>query len=163
MADHENAGVDELMAGFLHARRDEIIRVWMDKVTADPAIPTGALTNRQLRDTMPRVIDDIADAIVNHGLEGATAQFDRDAEKHGAERWQQGYELHELLREIMHLRAVFVYYLRVFEEAHPDLGSAARLFVHASTHRFLDDLGIEGTEQWLRSQKQARAAALGIA
>jgi hypothetical protein len=55
-----------------------------------------------------------------------------------------------------------VYYLRVFEESHPDLGSAARLFVHATTHRFLDELGIDGTEQFLRSQRQARAAVLGI-
>lgn len=163
MSARDPAGVDELLADFLQARRDEIIRVWMDKVGADPAIHSGALTNSQLRDHMPRVIDDMAHAVRNHGREGATAQLERDAERHGAERWHQGYEAHELLREIMHLRAIFVYYLRVFEESHPDLGSAARLFVHASTHRFLDDLGIEGTEHFLRAQKQARAAALGIA
>jgi hypothetical protein len=159
----ESVGVDELLADFLRARRDEIIRVWMDKVSADPAIHTGALTSAQLRDHMPRIIDDMAHAVRNHGREGATAQFDKDAEKHGAERWQQGFEVHELLREIMHLRAVFVYYLRVFEESHPDLGSTARLFVQATTHRFLDELAIEGTERFLRAEKQARAATLGIA
>ncbi len=57
-----------------------------------------------------------------------------------------------MLRELKHLRAVIIYSLRMFEELNDGYSMASRLFVSITVHRFLDDLAIEATEQFLKSE-----------
>ena len=151
--------VNGRLANFLCARKEEIIRAWMSRVRADPSIPSETLTTNQLRDHLPRLFDDLADTLRRYGSDTAAAS---DADKHGAERWQQGYNVGELLREIMHLRATFIYHLRIFEELHPDFGMAARLFANSAVHEFLDRMAIDATERFLESEKQARRNVSGL-
>ncbi|GEM_PF-1414215 len=44
------------------------------------------------------------------------------------------------------------YHLRLFDDLHPDHGIAAMLFVSTVIHRFLDDLVIGITEEFLSAQ-----------
>ena len=150
------------LAEFLCGRKEEMIRSWMGRVQADPAIAAESLTTNQLRDNLPRLFDDLADTLLRYGSQDVADRSAKDAEKHGAERWLQGFELPQLLREIMHLRSIFIYYLRVFEEQHTDFGSAARLYAHTTVHEFLDHLGMEATERFLAADKQARRAGSGM-
>lgn len=154
--------VNDRLAEFLVGRRDEIMRAWLARVEVDPAIKTRTLSAAELKDHLPRLVDDIAASLRVYEGPTHSERFAKDAAKHGSERWQQGYEVTELLREIMHLRAIFVYHLHVFEELHPEFGTAARVFADSTIHAFLDEIGIESTEQFLRSDRQARAAASGI-
>jgi hypothetical protein len=155
--------VNHQLAEFLLARREEIIRAWVDRVGADPAIPTRELSQREVRNHIPRLFDDLAAGLRAYGSNATSERFIKDAEQHGAERWEQGYEIPELLREVMQLRSIFIYHLRVFEESHPDFGSAARLFAHSTIHGFLDEMAIEGTEEFLRSQQGALGSSSGRA
>jgi hypothetical protein len=81
-----------------------------------------------------------------------TEQALKDAEEHGATRMQQGYELPEMLRELMHLRAILIYHQRAFEDLNADLGMASRLFISTTLHRFLDEMVIDATEEYLWSK-----------
>ena len=154
--------VNGQLTAFLCGRKDEIIRAWIARVRADSAMPTDALTTNQLRDHLPGLFDDLADTIRRYGSENVAAQARQNAEKHGAERWQQGYNISQLLREIMHLRATFVYHLRIFEEGQPDFGMAAMLFANGTVHAFLDQMTIDATERFLEAEKQARRAVAGL-
>lgn len=153
--------VNHQLAEFLLERREEIIRAWVERVEADPAIHSESLSRRQLRDHLPQLFDDMAEALRAYGSQPSRDRFSRDADKHGVQRWEQGYQMPELLREVMHLRAVFIYHLRVFEESHAEFGSAAQLFAHSTVHGFLDELGIDGAEQFLRLEKSALASGIG--
>jgi hypothetical protein len=75
----------------------------------------------------------------------------KDAEEHGYTRLRQGYELTEMLRELKLLRSVLIFYLRAFEDIHPEDGMAARLFTSTTLHAFLDDMAISATEEFLWS------------
>ena len=161
-AEADSDSINSQLAEFLCSRKDEMIRSWMGRVQADPAIPAESLTTSQLRDNLPRLFDDLADTILRYGSDEVADRTAKDAEKHGAERWQQGFELPQLLREMMHLRAILIYHLRIFEEQHADFGSAARLYAHATVHQFLDELGIDATEQFLTSDRNARRVGSGI-
>ena len=154
--------VNAQLADFLCARRDEIIRAWLGRVEADPAIAAETVTTNQLRDHLPRMFDDLADTLRRHGSKNVAEQAEEAAEKHGAERWHQGFDVAGVLREIVHLREIFIYHLRVFEEQHPDFGSAARLFAHTSVHRFLDDMALNALEQFLDCEKRARRGVAGL-
>ena len=159
----DSDSVNGQLAEFLCSRKEEMIRSWIGRIQADPAIPAESLTTNQLRDNLPRLFDDLADTILRYGSDEVANRTARDAEKHGAERWQQGFELPQLLREIMHLRGIFIYHLRIFEEQHAGFGTASRLYAHSTVHQFLDELTIDATVQFLTSDRHARRARSGIA
>lgn len=154
--------VNGRLATFLCGRKEEIIRAWISRVQADPSIPAETLTTNQLRDHLPRLFDDLAEILRHYGSEDAAEQAVKHAAKHGAERWQEGYDIAAVLREILHLRAVFIYHLRIFEELNPDFGMAARLFASSTVHQFLDEMGIDAVEQFLASARQARREVSGM-
>ena len=154
--------VNAQLAEFLCARKEEMIRAWIVRLQADAAIPVETLTINQLRDHLPRLFDDLADSLRRYGIRQVVERTEKDAERHGAERWQQGFNLTQLLREIMHLRAVFIYHLRIFEDLHAEFGTAARVFAHSAVHQFLDRMAIEAAEQFLTSDKQARRSGTGL-
>jgi hypothetical protein len=162
-SDPQSESVNERLADFVCARKDEIIRAWVGRIQADESMKTEELTTNQIRDHLPRLLDDLADTLRRLGNDRVVEQTAEDAEKHGAERWQQGYNVAKLLREIMHLREIFIYHLRIFEDTHTDLGTPARLFTHSSVHHFLDELGINAIERFLASEKRARREASGLA
>jgi hypothetical protein len=154
--------INARLADFICGRQEEIIRAWLARVQADGGIGAESLTTNQLRNHLPRLFDDLADLLRRYASAEAVARTERDAEKHGRERWQQGFRLVELLREVMHLRAVFIYHLRVFEESHAGFGTAALLFAHSTVHEFLDQMAIDATEQFVASDKRARRATAGL-
>ena len=154
--------VNARLAAFICSRKEEMIRAWLGRVTTDVAVPSATLTTNQLRNHLPRLFDDLADIIREYNSEGAVLRAGRDAAKHGVERWDQGFSLIDLLREIAHLRGVFIYHLRVFEELHAEFGTAAQLFAITTVHRFLDELAIDATEQFLAAEKDARRELAGL-
>lgn len=143
------SSVNGRLAQNLTSNRNEIIGEWLKRVRSDTNIPTDSLTTPQLKDHMPQLFDDLTSTLCRYGSEAVSEQSEKDGEKHGATRWQQGFELTEMLRELMHLRAILIYHLRIFEETNEDFGMASRLFVSSTLHRFLDEMGIDATRQFL--------------
>lgn len=145
---HPNS-VNGRLADNLDAQREAIVNEWLTRVRGDSTIPTDSLTTPQLKDHLPQLFDDLVSTLRRYGSEAVAEKSESDGEEHGATRWQQGFELPEMLRELMHLRTILIYHLRVFEEHNEDFGMAARLFVSSTLHRFLDEMGIDATKQFL--------------
>ena len=141
--------VNGRLAKTLNSDRQDIIKEWLDRVRRDPSIPTESLTLEQVRDHLPQLFDDLTNTLRRYGSEAVAEQSEKDGEEHGAARWQQGFQLPEMLRELMHLRAILIHRLGLFESNNEDFGMVARLFVTTTLHGFLDRMGINATEQFL--------------
>lgn len=141
--------VNGRLANNLDTHRAEIMEEWLNRVGKDPLIPTESLTLEQVRDHLPQLFDDLTETLRRYGDENVAEQAEKDGEEHGAARWRQGFQLTEMLREIMHLRAILIRRLGLFEENNLDFGVVARLFVTTTLHGFLDRMGINATEQFL--------------
>jgi hypothetical protein len=137
------------LAKSLDSEREEIIKEWLQRVGKDPSIPTDSLTLIEVRDHLPQLFDDLTNTLTRYGSDAVAEKSERDGEEHGAARWQQGFQLPEMLREIMHLRAILIHRLGLFEASNEDFGMVARLFVTTTLHGFLDQMGITATEQYL--------------
>jgi hypothetical protein len=141
------------LADYLSTQKDAILTEWRGRVRGDTLIPaTRSLNTAAITNHLPEIFDDLIDTLRRYGSETVAEKTAKDAEEHGATRERQGYELPEVLRELMHLRAILIYHLRQFEDLHPDFGMASRLFVATTLHRFLDEMAIDATEEYLWSK-----------
>jgi hypothetical protein len=145
--EHLHGGHTEL-ADYLQSHKDALIHEWIDKVRNDPDVPSGLLTQPELIDHVPKVIDSIIHALRQYTSETTFAQVREIASRHTVLRWVQGYSLHAVLREIALLRAEFIQSLRVFEDEHEYLSSTARLFTSTTIHSTLDNFATDAAEMF---------------
>lgn len=142
-----------MLADYLVAQKGAIISEWLKCVRSDTTIiSTEILNTTALTDHMPQIFDDLTNTLRIYGSDAVAEQSVKDTEEHGFTRMCQGYELPEMLRELMHLRATLIYHLRNFEDLHSDLGPTSRLFISTTLHRFIDEMVIDGTEEYLWSK-----------
>ncbi|MGJ7582635.1 RsbRD N-terminal domain-containing protein [Variovorax sp. RHLX14] len=102
-----------LLAAHLASRRDEILRSWRDAIRKDALLTAGdALPKRQLNDHVPAALDGF-ERKLNAMATGADAGTEVTriidaAGAHGLHRWQQGYDLRQVMRELGHLNRLLV-------------------------------------------------------
>lgn len=113
------------LAGHLLQRRDAILDAW--RTAGDPAAErsiAASLSRAQFNDHIPAVLDCLA-----HTIRAWPRENDADAERlqhekvceHGLQRWQQGYQLRELIREWGYLQLCVSEELERYAAAHPEL------------------------------------------
>lgn len=106
-------GSAELVALATHLadRRSSILRAWREAVTRDPALRSGAALPRvQLHDHIPGVLDAFERSLRTNGDDDCAEAEQPEAEgaAHGLHRWQQGYDLGEVTRELGKLNECMV-------------------------------------------------------
>jgi signal transduction histidine kinase len=151
-----NAWADRL-AAFLCERRERIIEAWIAAVERDPQIPrTDSISRQQLRNHMPQMFDDLADTL-RHDGEPETAPIN-NAEHHGRHRWEQNYELPQLLRELARVRVALDDEVSQFEEQHPEVSGEEKRRARLLLHFFFDEMVAGSTQQFVgRQQAELRA------
>ena len=105
----------ELLSAFsarLTQRRGAIMAAWEKKVAADPKLLTGnSLPVAQLHDHLTALLEDFERCLLVRGASAVeSAEDDQigDAAAHGLHRWQQGFDLAELVRELGRLNEAVV-------------------------------------------------------
>ena len=141
--------VNNRFATSLAANRTGLIKEWLARVRNDATIPTDMMTTSAVKNHLPALFDDLTQTFHHLGSETVSEQSVKDAGGHGTNRWQQGYELTELLREVKHLRAILIHHLRTFEEQNEDIGFVGRYIISTTLHGFLDEVAIDATQQFL--------------
>jgi signal transduction histidine kinase len=100
------------LASYLAQRRDAIMEAWRTKVTIDPKLTTGtSLPRAQLHDHLPALLQDFERRLVAGDSQSRAAAVDEqkgDAAAHGLHRWQQGFDLSEVSRELGRLNECVV-------------------------------------------------------
>jgi hypothetical protein len=138
------------LANYLERHKELITTSWVERVRNSRAVPTASMTRPEIVDHIPDIFDAIIRALRHPLSDTAMEQIQETSGEHVVLRWQKGYALYAVLREIAALRTEFIYQLRLFEEAHPEFGMTQRLFASTTIHRILDYVICDGTDKFLK-------------
>ncbi len=143
------------LADHLEGRRDEVLRIWRTAIRRDPDLTTSrALPRAQLNDHVPGVLLAFECGLrASSGSTVAPTEASADASAHGVHRWQQGYDLHEVTRELGMLNRCMVAELDAYASANADVPNEvmanARQAWAASASLDIE----ESTSQYFRLQR----------
>lgn len=143
------------LSNFLAERRQQILSEWMIGVMESDRLPaTDELTPNQLKDHIPNILDDL-----NRTLNDAFDQEIKDraarfAAYHGHVRWEQHYDIAQLIREIGALRTVLIHFVAEFQDRRgPETVGQTGLFATVVLHKFFDRIMRLSVEQFLATSK----------
>src|ERR671914_1493628 len=97
------------LATYLAARHEAILQAWEKAVESDPQVAIASTVSiTHFRDLIPEILRSFERRLLA-GLGSAAADRQerderQDMAEHGLHRWQQGFSLHELVREWGHLQ-----------------------------------------------------------
>ena len=131
--------------------RETIVRTWTEKVAADRRVSSDErLSYLQLVDHIPQIVEELHDALDDGRVEGRALVEGRE---HGRQRWRQGYELKEVVRELTLLRVTLVEFIELYRGA---LSPRPPEELTRSFHRinvFMDDEIYRTVEAYLDASK----------
>lgn len=146
------------LAAELVARRDLILQAWRraGEEDAPERSIAASLSRIQFNDHIPAVLDCL-DHTIQSGVEG---EGEGDSSErvcdHGLQRWQQGYQLRELIREWGHLQIVVAEELERYAAAHPALEPVVmRTARRAWTQLCADGVTESATQYWRLHQTES--------
>ncbi|MGH9903742.1 MAG: RsbRD N-terminal domain-containing protein [Pyrinomonadaceae bacterium] len=94
---------------------ETIVQKWAEKVTTDKRVYSDSrLSYIQLVDHIPQIVEELGLALERGQPEGTML---REARQHGRQRWKQGYELKEVVRELTLLRATLMEFIDTYRGA----------------------------------------------
>jgi len=139
------------------SHREEILRSWIAAIDQQPNISASDnLTYTQLLDHLPELCSELAALLRQPEAKGTKREAKRDAQAHGWKRWRQGYELHELIREICLVRRDFIdTWLPRFSDTDARFDIAMQNDARRVAECFFDEVVIEATVQFVDEHDQA--------
>lgn len=124
MSDTPAGGLYGLVAT-LRAQQTELTERWMNLVFGDAEVQhSDQLTYRQLADHLPNVLEEICAVLETRNPGESERALESDARRHGQWRWQQGYRIDELVRELDVFRQVLTSAISDYAATHGDLSRA---------------------------------------
>ncbi|MEO9068872.1 MAG: HAMP domain-containing sensor histidine kinase [Caldimonas sp.] len=151
----------QAIADHFRGRTAALMEAWHAAVEADPRLSTGdSLPRAQLEDHLPRWLELFAGVLAASPQEmpAAVAEEARDAEAHGLQRWQQGYDLHEVTREWGCLHHVLVAELERYAAAHPHAEDLAEARLKLAEQ--ISSATTESAEQYFRLERVEAAGTV---
>jgi signal transduction histidine kinase len=149
------------LADYMASRRAAILDAWRNAIKRDPALNTGdSLPRVQLFDHIPAILSTFERGLRRAHADGAASARDdaqEPAAAHGLQRWQQGYDLREVTRELGKLNECVVAELDGYAAANPQISHV----VVAAARRVWAALSSAGIEesvgQYFQLQQQEAA------
>ncbi|MFL6247382.1 MAG: sensor histidine kinase [Thermoanaerobaculia bacterium] len=148
------------IAAELLARRDDILEAW--RIAGEPAVErsiAASLSRAQFNDHVPAILDCLAHTIEAWPDEQTALAERIQSERvcdHGLQRWQQGYQLRELIREWGHLQICVSAELERYAARHPDLEPSVMPTVRlAWTQLCSDGVTDSATQYWRLHQSES--------
>jgi RsbT co-antagonist protein rsbRD N-terminal domain len=147
--------VKEAISRLLKSGQETIVRDWTEKVTADRRVNSDArLSYLQLVDHIPEIVEELQRAIAGGG--DAPSML-REGREHGRQRWRQGYELKEVVRELTLLRATVVEFLGRYSGALPTRSVEDLTRSLNSINLFIDDEIYRTVEAYLDASQHPQS------
>jgi hypothetical protein len=151
----------EEVCRLLETASETIVRAWTEKVSLDKRVQSDAqLDYLQLIDHIPHIIEELRQALARdaHPDTGSLHK----GKEHGRQRWRQGYELKEVIRELMLLRTTLMEFIETAREQ-----MSAQTFEQLSRsyrqiNGFMDEELYKTVEAYLEAPRDPRTAK-GIA
>ncbi|MBV9958110.1 MAG: RsbRD N-terminal domain-containing protein [Acidobacteria bacterium] len=130
---------------------DSIVREWTNKVATDRRVSSDAhLTYLQLVDHVPQILEDVRRALLHEPETIHPAM----AQQHGRLRWKQGYELKEVVRELMLLRTTLMEFIEQYRGALQHKKADHLMQAYRRLNGFMDEELYRTIEAYLESAEQ---------
>lgn len=147
------------LAAELFSRRDAILDAWRAAGDQTERSIASSLSRAQFNDHVPAVLDSLAHTFESwpreQDADAGQNQIDRVCE-HGQQRWQQGYQLRELIREWGHLQLAVADEMDRYEALHPELDpSVMRTARRAWTQLCAASVTESATQYWHLHQAES--------
>ncbi|MGA8478534.1 MAG: sensor histidine kinase [Chthoniobacterales bacterium] len=139
-------------AEHLKTHQSTITEAWVQAVKSDREIASSQkLTRSDLADHLPALFNDLIEYLQTSATEGTRQRIRQEAQRHGNQRWKQGYRLVELLRELgtvqrLLLRRGLLDFLQLHPEFSVDADDARELI-----SLYFDDATIGSVEQYVQN------------
>jgi len=133
-----------------------VTRRWLTLIDRSGEVPASEdLTYRQLLDHLPALCRELGAMLKRPDVPAIREQAARDASAHGAKRWEQGYNLVELIREICLVRNdVIEVWMEAFARDNVSFDAPAHAVAHRTVQRFFDNVIIDSTVQFAEEQAE---------
>ncbi|HVF55506.1 MAG TPA: RsbRD N-terminal domain-containing protein [Pyrinomonadaceae bacterium] len=146
----------EEISYLLKTGHDTIVRNWADKVTADRRVHSDArLTYLQLVDHVPQIVEELRSAL---SAQTSSSQMLHEGKEHGRQRWQQGYELKEVVRELTLLRQTLTEFIDTYRGALPRQSAEQLAQSFHKINGFMDEELYKTIEAYLESPREVQAS-----
>jgi signal transduction histidine kinase/ActR/RegA family two-component response regulator len=132
------------LAQHLRATQEAVMQRWMAAVYRDGLESALGLSEPQLRDHLPVLLDEIVLALE----EQDTPLLEHEGQEHGRQRWGSGYNIGEMLRELAILREMLLAVTTEYAEDTPGLTRAEELEAGQRIRLVLDRSGQASVEQY---------------
>lgn len=149
------------LADYLSARQEVVLRDWRGAIKRDPTLATGdSLPKVQLLDHIPAILlafENQLRAFASSLGDHASSALHESAAAHGLLRWQQGYDLKEVARELGKLNECVVSELERFAIAQPAVSHAEMGRAYALWAKLCAWTVEESVNQYFQLQQQEAA------
>lgn len=154
------------LADHLLGSQEAVFSVWQARVERDPALVTNAqLTRTQFIDHMPIVLARLAEQL-KHWPDAAQEAKAETTEAHSQHRWQQGYDLRNLVGEWVHLNTALVEELERYAQDHTEFSPEALATARRKVAEYLGGnitQGVVAYHELLQSEAATRVRELEVA
>jgi signal transduction histidine kinase len=152
------------LAADVRQAREQILLDWRVCVDEDPELTTASsITRAQFTDSIPKVLDAFELALrADDVLRETQANLEQreGASQHGLQRWQQGYDLRETMREWAHLHRCLLEHLEGYSSAHPELAAEVMQRARAALVRLCGEGACESAARYTRLQQSEAAGRM---
>ena len=146
------------------SRREAILAAWRDAIRRDPELSTGdSLPRAQLYDHIPELIGRYERELRRSAIGGAEAHEGAGGEAaaaHGLQRWQQGYDLGEVTRELTRLNQCVVNELELHSASNPEFDAEVMAAARRIWAALYGTCIEESTAQYFNLQQREAAGHL---
>jgi hypothetical protein len=150
--------MNEHISRLLQNGQETIVQRWTEKVAQDRRINSDErLTYLQLVDHIPQIVEELRKALAASERADESRML-KEGREHGRQRWRQGYELKEVVRELTLLRATLLEFIDAYKGALPIQSADQLAHSFNKINVFIDDELYRTVEAYLEHPNGSHAA-----
>jgi signal transduction histidine kinase len=148
-------------ADHLATQQSTILEQWQLLVRRDSQINTAdRLPHHELIDHLPRLLQELCGFLRVRDAQILTGDARRDATTHGELRWQDGYRIDEVLRELEAFRQLVTSSAFRYREGHADFKGPLEVSANALIQQFFAEITVTSARQYMNEQQTAARACM---
>ncbi|MCP3707183.1 RsbRD N-terminal domain-containing protein [Paraburkholderia sp. CNPSo 3274] len=150
------------IAAHVASQRNTLAAQWLRTVHADADIDASdRLTHAQLIDHLPVLFDELCRFLRGRDAALLAGDVRDDAQEHGHHRWEQGYRLEELLRELDVLRRIVLEAVSdALPELDPEIARSGESTARTLIEEFFSVVSRSSVQQFVTEQNEKTTAYL---